>query len=100
MRHRLRIAGTDIPDFPDEVRFGGEPEGFGDIAGIDKIAPLRAVADNSERLAGELLAKKHAKHRAIGAGGAHPRAIGIEDADRVDRHPVDLVPVKSRLLAL
>src|SRR3546814_9689869 len=58
------------------------------------------LADNGERLAGQLLLEENAEHRAIGAGGARPGAIGVENADRIDRQPIDGLPVETGLLAL
>ena len=36
--------------------------------------------------AGQFLRQEHAEHRAVRAGRARPRAVGVEDADRVGRH--------------
>ena len=77
-----------------------QQERLGDVGHVEEVARLRAVADHRERLAGELLLEEHAEHRAVGARGARARAVGVEDADRVDRQLVDLVPVERRLLAL
>ena len=85
---------------PDDRRLGRRRNAAADIGDVDEVAPLGAVADDRERLAGELLGEKDAEHRAIGAGGARARAVGVEDADGVDRQPVDLAPVERRLLAL
>ena len=58
-----------------------------DVGHVDEVARLRSVADHGKRLSGELLPQEHAEHRAIGAGRAHARTVGVENADRVDRQP-------------
>src|SRR5262249_21859587 len=82
---RLRVAVAQIPDFPALLGLGAKPKRWRDVAGIDEIPPLGPVADHRERLAGELLLEEHPEHRAVRAGGAHAYAVGVEDANRVDR---------------
>src|SRR6516225_4605511 len=82
---RLRGAGAEVPDFSALVSFSGQAKRLRDIAGIHEIPSLGSVADNREWLSRELLLEKHAEHRAVRAGGAHAYAVGVEDADRVDR---------------
>jgi hypothetical protein len=60
---------------------------------------LRAVADDRERMAVELLREEHAEHRAVSAGRARARAVGIEVAQGDDGETVHAAPVQYELLA-
>src|SRR6266404_7250225 len=95
----LRISSAEIPDAGRVLGFSGEQEGRSDVACVNEIALLCTVADNGEWRAGELLSQEDAKDCTVGAGRSNPRAIGIEDANRVDRQAVDPVPVKRCLFA-
>src|SRR5262249_36062638 len=97
---RLRGAGAEIPDFSALVGFGGQANCLRDIAGVHEIPSMRPLTDNRERPSRELMLEKDSEYRAVRAGGAHAYAVGVEDADRVDRQTVDLVPVERGLLAL
>src|SRR5712692_7356726 len=97
---RLRGAGAQIPDFPALLGFGGQSKRFRDIAGVYEIPSLGPIADHRERFSGELLLEKDPEHRTVRAGGAHAYAVGIEDADRVDRQTVDPVPMERGLFSL
>src|SRR5262249_12126572 len=97
---RLRGAGAEIPDFSALVGFGGQAKCLRDIAGVHEIVSLSPITDNRKRLSRELLLEKDSEHRAVRAGGAHAYSIGVEDADRVDRQTVNLVPVERGLLAV
>src|SRR5258708_33871075 len=97
---RLRMPGADIPDLGGALGRRRGVERFGDVGRVQEIPALRAVADDGERLAGELLAQEHAEHGAVGTRGPGPPAVGVEDADRFHRQLVDLAPVKTGRLAL
>ena len=96
----LRIAGAEIPDFTGEIAFRGAQKRRGDVGDEKKITALRAVTDHGERFAGKLLLEENAEHRAVSAGGAYARAVGIENADRIRRQPIDAVPMQAAMLAL
>src|SRR5688500_16516601 len=86
---RLRIAGADIEALAADRAAGGSQERLRDIGHIDEVASLSPVPDDRKWPTGKFLAKEYAEHRSVDAGCAHPRAIGIEDADRVHRQPID-----------
>ncbi len=67
---------------------------------LDEVATLGSVADHGEGLACQLLTEEHTEHGAVGARGADARAIGVEDADRIDGEAIDAVPVQRGLLTL
>ena len=48
MDHRLRVAGAQIPDFADKGRLGGLEKCSRDIAHVNEIPFLGAVADDGE----------------------------------------------------
>ena len=81
------------------VRHRREIEGARHVGDIEKIAPLGAVADDGEGLARELLREKNAEDRAVSARGFRARAVGVEDADAVDRELVGAAPVQHGFLA-
>src|SRR2546430_13458104 len=64
-----------------------------------EIARLAAVADNGQGLPRQLLCQEHAEHRAIGAAGARPRTVNIEQPQRGHWEVVDLPPMQQYLFA-
>src|SRR6266536_2047982 len=95
-----RIARAQIEAVAGVLGLRRGEEGLRHVGDVHEIAPLGAVADDGERSARQLLAQEHAEYGPVRPGSSHPRSIGIEDADRVCRKAVDLVPVQERLLAL
>src|SRR2546421_9464799 len=93
MVDRYGIVAADIETRPYLVRFGGAYQRVDRIGHIREITRLLAVADDGERLAGEQLSKEHAKNRAVGAAGARPRPVNIEETKGQRRQAVDLRPM-------
>ena len=61
----LRIARAEIVNFVHALGRGRQKKGARHIGDEKKIAPLRPVADKSERLARNFLREKNAEHRAV-----------------------------------
>ena len=89
---RLHAAG-DVEDLVGQVGVGGQDVGAGDVADVDEVHRLQAVAEDERRLAGlDALHPAH-EHLGVEAVDVHPRAVGVEVAQR------DVVEVRHRLEA-
>ena len=67
---RFTVCGLPAPRLKisfDAIGRRREEKGARHVGDEDEIAPLRAVADDGERLARELLREENAEHRAVGA---------------------------------
>src|ERR1051326_180431 len=96
----LRVARAEVVDLVRVIGFSSHEKRASHVGYVNEIPRLRAVADHGEGFARELLSEEHAKHRAISTGGSRTKAVGIEDANRIDGKPVHLAPMENSLLTL
>jgi len=83
--HAMRAPATDVEYFAGKFRLRRQTKGLDDIADESKIARLRAVAHDGERLALPLLREEHPEHGAVGARGPSARAEDVEEPQRDHR---------------